>query len=483
METIRYPRIASFKSAESFLEHLHSLGLDLPVDQAVEPAPASPLAQPATWGEHLIGNRFCILPMEGWDGTVDGGPGEKTIRRWLRFGRSGAKLIWGGEATAVSPEGRANPRQLWIHKGNVKDFERLRAVLVDGHRDRFGTTADLLVGLQLTHSGRFSRPHSHERPEPKILYHHPILDKRLGIPPEYPVLGDNEIREIRNQFVEAARLARDAGFAFVDVKHCHGYLGHEFLSAFDRPGPYGGCFENRTRFLREVVEDIQTSIPGLQVAIRFSAFDSVPYRRDINGRGVPESWEGPYPFAFGCDAHNPLRPDLTEAANLVAMLAELGVGLVCVSAGSPYYNPHVQRPALFPPSDGYDPPEDPLAGVARQIQATAELKRTQRGVLFVGSAYSYLQEYLPHVAQAAVRHGWTDFVGLGRVALSYPELPADLLEGRPFRTALLCRTFSDCTTAPRRGLPSGCYPLDEYYRKSPEAAQLQQIKKLRKSNL
>ena len=164
------------------------------------------------------------------------------------------------------------------------------------------------------------------------------------------------------------------------------------------------------------------------------------------------------------------------------MLAELGVDLVCVSAGSPYYNPHVQRPALFPPSDGYDPPEDPLAGVARQLQATADLKRAQEGVLVVGSAFSYLQEYLPNVAQAAVRQGWTDFVGLGRVALSYPEFPADLLAGRPLRTSMLCRTFSDCTTAPRHGLPSGCYPLDEYYRKSPEAARMREIKKHRKSS-
>jgi 2,4-dienoyl-CoA reductase-like NADH-dependent reductase (Old Yellow Enzyme family) len=287
---------------------------------------------------------------------------------------------------------------------------------------------------------------------------------------------------IRDQFVEAARLARDAGFSFVDVKHCHGYLGHEFLSAFDRPGPYGGSFENRTRFLREVVEEIQTSIPDLNVAVRFSAFDLIPYQKAANGRGTPELWDGLYQHGFGCDARDPLQPDLAEARKLIATLAELGVDLVCLSAGSPYYNPHVQRPALFPPSDGYDPPEDPLVGVARQLLATAELKRSHEGILIVGSAYSYLQEYLPHVAQAAVRHGWTDFVGLGRVALSYPGFPADLLEGRPVRTALLCRTFSDCTTAPRHGLPSGCYPLDDYYRKSPEAAQLREIKKLRASN-
>ena len=70
------------------------------------------------------------------------------------------------------------------------------------------------------------------------------------------------------------------------------------------------------------------------------------------------------------------------------------------TAGSPYYNPHVQRPAMFPPLDGYEPPEDPLRGVARQIRATALLKRQFPRLVFVGSAYSYLQEWLPHVGAA-----------------------------------------------------------------------------------
>jgi len=94
----------------------------------------------------------------------------------------------------------------------------------------------------------------------------------------------------------------------------------------------------------------------------------------------------------------------------------------------------------------------------------------------VGSAYSYLQEFLPHVAQAAVRDGWTDFVGLGRMVLSYPRLLWDASEGKPIQRKLICRTFSDCTTAPRNGLPSGCYPLDSFYKESETAKQLTMIK-------
>ena len=132
----------------------------------------------------------------------------------------------------------------------------------------------------------------------------------------------------------------------------------------------------------------------------------------------------------------------------------------------------MQRPALFPPLDGYQPPEDPLRGVARQIQATARLKaRLPRpGHRRIG--YSYLQEWLPNVAQHAVAHGMTDFVGLGRMVLAYPDLPADVLRRRAARRKSICRTFSDCTTGPRLGMVSGCYPLDPFYMAKPEAAEI-----------
>ena len=155
---------------------------------------------------------------------------------------------------------------------------------------------------------------------------------------------------------------------------------------------------------------------------------------------------------------------------------QLEVKWICVTAGSPYYNPHIQRPAIFPPSDGYLPPEDPLAGVARQIDATARLKARHPGMAIIGSAYSYLQEWLPHVAQHVVGAGMADMVGLGRLVLSYPDLPADVLSGRPLKSKLLCRTFSDCTTGPRLGLISGCYPLDPDYKAMPQAAQVLSVR-------
>ena len=480
MAESRYRRLGSMRAVAEFEEYLAELGLEIPCERELVSAPDSPLARPLTSGGFTIGNRFAIHPMEGWDATAEGSPGEFTFRRWRNFGRSGAKLIWGGEAAAVRHEGRANPNQLLVSKDTRDDLARLREALVEEHRRATGSDDGLVVGLQLTHSGRFSRPNAHARPEPRILYHHPILDRRLGIPADHPLLSDGEIRRVVEDFLRAAAIARETGFDFVDIKHCHGYLGHEFLSAHTREGDYGGSFENRTRFLREVVEGIRSAAPGLGVGVRVSAFDTVPFRPDPQassgarvGRGVPEPHEDliPYRWGFGLDPENPLEPDLAEPGRMLALLGEMGVRLVNITAGSPYYNPHIQRPALYAPSDGYGPPEDPLAGVARQMRAVRDLKRLFPDLILVGSAYTYLQEFLPNVAQAAVRAGWVDCVGLGRMVLSYPEMPRDVLEGRPLRRRLICRTFSDCTTAPRKGLPSGCYRLDAFYGRT-EAAEL-----------
>lgn len=468
-------RVAQLKTPADFRAHLAAVGADIPFDESI--TPNGPLAQPITVHGRVVGNRFAILPMEGWDGTPDGKPSDLTVRRWQRFGQSGAKLIWGGEAVAVRPDGRANPNQLVINPANLPDLAKLRETLVAEHAAAFGRADDLLVGLQLTHSGRFARPNDKKRIEPRILYPHPVLNRKFGLAPNHPVMSDSEVSQLVADFVTAAQLAADAGFEFVDVKHCHGYLGHEFLSAVDRPGKYGGSFENRTRFLAEIVQGIRATSPKLDIGVRLSAFDFVPYKPGADNTGVPEAWgDGPYRWAFGGDGSGG-GIDLTEPIEFLKLLSKLGIKLVCTTAGSPYYNPHIQRPAIFPPSDGYLPPEDPLVGVARQLTVTARLKAAAPDLLFVGSGYTYLQEWLPQVGQAAVGRGMADFVGLGRMVLSYPDLPADVIAGREVQFKRICRTFSDCTTAPRNGFVSGCYPLDPFYKARPEAQELAVVKK------
>lgn len=467
---VRFEQVKNLERPEDFLGALDALGIQIPFTP--DPTPVRALASPTTIRDAAAGvlttpNRFVALPMEGWDGDDDGRPTDLVRRRWTNFATSECGLVW-GEATAVRADGRANPNQLTLVPENVDDIATLRSLLDPAQ----------VAGLQLTHSGRYSKPHGEQAP--RTAYEHPLLDARTGAGPS-SVLSDGELDELVDAYVAAACRARDAGFDFVDVKHCHGYLLHELLSATTRPGPYGGSFAGRTHFLRQVVEGIRDRAPGLAIAVRLSAFDFRPFEPGEGGIGRPEG-DGPYPYAFGGDGSGS-GIDLTEAHELLDLLEELGVGLVSVTAGSPYTTPHIQRPAYFPPSDGYLPPEDPLVGVARQLAATAALTARHPSIAFVGSGYSYLQDWLPHVAEAVVATGGATLVGLGRMMLSYPHLAADVLADRPIRRRLVCRTFSDCTTAPRNGLVSGCYPLDPFYKAHPQRVALTKAKRAAKARM
>ena len=416
-----HPQVKTFKRAGAFLAHLADLGVSLPF---ADPPDVGALRAPIELAGRTCPNRFAILPMEGWDGTDDGRPTDLVRRRWHRFGESGAGLVWGGEAFAVQPEGRANRHQLCLGPTSARDLAELRALL----------DPDQVTGLQLTHSGRWSV-------EPRPGRSDPLLDaRRTG-----PVLTQPELEAIADHYVTAARLASEAGFDFVDVKACHGYLLHELLS-----GP--GDLEQRAGPMRSIVERVRAE--GIHVGVRLSTFDLPPYRPGPDGVGEPEV-DGPWGFA-----------------DPVPLVDLLGVDLLCVTAGSPYYCPHAQRPAWFPPSDGYSPPEDPLVGVARLLDSAAAIAAARPALTVVATGFSYLQEWLPHVASAMVRDGGAALVGIGRMALSYPDLPTHVLAGEPLDGRRLCRTFSDCTTAPRNGLVSGCFPLDPLYKEHPDRALL-----------
>lgn len=426
-----------------------------------------------------LDNRFAIHPMEGWDGTRTGLPSDLTRRRWRRFGRSGAALIWGGEAFAVREDGRANPRQLFRdpRRDVLGGLRELREEIRAGRREVGLDPDGALIGLQLTHSGRFAEPDG--APAPRTVHRHPVLDERLGEPGERALLADGELDELAGDYTACAHLAREAGFDFVDVKACHGYLVHESLAAHTRPGRFGGAFEDRTRLFRQLVQAIRRDCPGLGLAARLSVGDVFPHvANERTGIGEPRGWTSALArdFGFGQSQEEPSEIDLREGLALVRLARELGIALVNVTLGSPYYCPHAQRPAAYPPSDGYLPPEDPLLGVARHLRATRAVKAAVPEVVVVGTGYSYLQEWLPHVAEHEVATGGADLVGLGRMVLACPELPLDVLHGRAPDRKRICRTFSDCTTAPRHQLVSGCYPLDPGYQALDEAADLARIK-------
>lgn len=260
-----YKKICSLKTAKDFCNYCEELGITIPLDTEIEPQETSPLAYPFKYKQHQIGNRWCILPMEGWDCLPDGSPGELTRRRWIRFGESGAKLIFGCEAAAVCQHGRSNTRQMMLTKESVKEIARLRSDMVAAHKNKFGTNEDLYVGLQLTHSGRFSHPYDDKKLDSIIAYNNPVLDEKFGNQNIKPA-SDELLEEIIEKFIDAAELAYEAGFNFIDIKHAHGYLGHELLSAIDRKGKFGGSFENRTRFFSEIVKGITKRVPELDIS-------------------------------------------------------------------------------------------------------------------------------------------------------------------------------------------------------------------------
>ncbi len=459
----------SYKTLEELRLEVEALGVDITFEEKLDA-----ISRPVDIAGRKIGNSLAIQPMEGCDGMPDGRPGELTYRRWERFGDGGAKLIW-GEATAVVPEGRANPRQLMLNKGTMRDIERLLNGTRTKHREAFDRVDDLLVGIQLTHSGR------HSYPKPLIAYHHPqvdsvtFADKSRGIKMtrDYPLVSDDYLEKLEDIYVEAVKMAADIGFDFVDIKQCHTYLLNELLGARNRPGKYGGSFENRTRFIRNVLAKVKDRVGNrIIVASRINAFDGVPFFKDPEtGVGTPFDYDTPYEYSFGVEKRNPLHEDLTEVIAFVRLLVESGVQLLNVSLGSPYYNMHLGRPFERPPVDGYYTPEHPLIGVERHFRITGQIQDAFPSLPVVGTGYSWLQKFFINAAESNLRRGRVRIIGVGRGAIAYPTFARDVLNGVDLKSSKVCYGVSFCTDLMRSKnndlgqFPTGCVPRDPVYTK------------------
>ncbi|HZT31836.1 MAG TPA: hypothetical protein VFA33_18250 [Bryobacteraceae bacterium] len=420
------------------------------------------LARPVRVGDFAVGSSLAIHPMEGCDGTPDGRPGELTWRRYERFAAGGAKLIW-FEATAVREDGRANTRQLWLHRENVSDFARLLERIHVLHRERYGTSDDVLIPVQLTHSGRYSVPRK------IIAYHNPHIDRKSGTPADLPPITDGELERLEDAYVEAAGLALSAGFTAVDIKVTHGYLLSELTGAKTRPGRYGGPLENRVRFIRNVMGKLRAAFgKRLMLCMRLGCFDGVPYFTDPRtGLGVPCDYEAPYPHGFGVDPADPLREDLSEVKQAIAWFCESGLALLNVSLGCPYYNPHIGRPFEKPDEGNYEQPEHPLLGVDRHFRIAGELQRSFPSLPMVGTGYSWLQKYAIHAGAYNVASGAIRFLGIGRGVLAYPDYARDTLEKGELDERRVCKTLTFCTYLMRQKnhplgqFPTGCPPFDK----------------------
>lgn len=420
------------------------------------------LARPVRVGSVTVGNSMAVHPMEGCDGTPDGRPGELTWRRYERFARGGAKLIW-FEATAIREDGRANARQLWLNSSTRDDFARLLDRVHTLHREAYGSTDDLLIPVQLTVSGRYAYP------KKTIAYHNPLIDGRSGIPTEYPVITDDELERIEDEFVVAAGLALEAGFTSVDIKATHGYLLSELLGAKTRAGRYGGSLENRARLLRNVFRKVRDRYgKRLTLAMRLGCFDSVPYRKNTSsGLGEPYPYPVPYPWGWGVNPDNPLEEDLSEVKQLLGWLVADGLELLNVSIGCPYYNPHIGRPFEKPDEGNYEQPEHPLLGVDRHFRIAGQLQRAFPDLPMIGTGYSWLQKYALNAAAANLESGAIRLFGLGRGVLSYPDFARDALSAGELDEARVCKTLTYCSFLMRQKTnelgqyPTGCPPFDK----------------------
>ncbi|MEA3406990.1 MAG: NADH:flavin oxidoreductase, partial [Chloroflexota bacterium] len=385
-------------------------------------------------------NALAVQPMEGCDGDAAGRPGPLTERRYRRFARGGAGLLW-FEATAIEQAGRANPRQLMLTEENAPHFAALRRDALAAGREVNGSDYDPFTVLQLTHSGRYSRPG--ETPVPIIPQHDGILDEVQGLPEDYPLISDSELDRLQDRYVCAARLVRDCGFDGVDFKSCHRYLISELLASHTRSGCYGGSFENRTRFLLQIVCRVRQEVPDLALLVRLNVYDGHPY-----------------PWGWGVSEDDPQVPDLTEPLRLIGRLKEAGVAAINVTAGNPYYTPHINRPFDQNVPGGYTPQEHPLRGVARLVHLAREVKEAHPDLVVIGTGYSWLRQYLGHVAAGVIRKGWADIVGLGRESLAYPDFARDLLTTGALDPRRVCITCSRCTQIMRDDGRTGCVVFD-----------------------
>ena len=423
----------SFSSLDDLKRKAGELGASIPVREDI-----SCLFRPITLAGRRLSNRLAVQPMEGFDACPDGSPGDRTFRRYRRYARGGSSLIW-FEAAGVVSDGRSNPNQLMLTGSNRDSFRRLVETARTEAKEALGDSHEVFLILQLTHSGRYSRPNGISAPRTACL--NPYLDKTSD---PRQVLTDEEILRLMDRFVEASLWAEQAGFDAVDIKSCHGYLVSDLLAAHKRKhSNFGGTFENRTRFLLETVDRIRRASKEIETCVRLSAFDGIPY-----------------PFGFGVSRTEPKEPDLAEPVELIRRLESLGCSLINISVGNPALKPHMGRPFDRPAEGSGFSDEHPLEGVSRLLRITGDLQKRFPGLSFVGTGYSWLRQFFPCVGAAVIDRGEAEFIGLGRSSFAYPDAPHDLKRTGRLDPRKVCTACSRCSELTRALHATGCVVRD-----------------------
>lgn len=409
------------------------------------------LAQPVKAGSLVIPNSLAVHPMEGADGDSLGRPAPLSVRRYKRFAAGGAGLLW-AEAIAVVPEGRANPRQLWLNDQSKDAFAQMIKMMRSAAKESMGASHNPVIVAQLTHSGRYSKPDGTARP--LIPQRDPYRDNLIPEPTpttnkQSKVTDDNIITDeyldnLIGSYVKAAKLAYEIGFDAVDIKSCHGYLINELLASRNRKGKYGGLFENRTRFLLSVVDAIRSELGSdKQITARLGFYDAIPF-----------------PYGWGVDENDYTKPDLTEPKKLLRLVSARGVKLINFTIANPYYNPHVGRPFNQPIKGAYEEPQHPLKGVERLINLAAEIQNEFPDIAIVGTGYSWLRQLFGNIAAASKQNGKSQIIGAGRMAFAYPDFAKDILTKGKLDKTKVCIGCSACTQLMRDGQTAGCVVRD-----------------------
>jgi len=429
----------NFKTKEELKNKISKLGLTIALEDDL-----SLLKDRVKVGKKYAPNAFAVLPMEGCDSNSDGSPSELVRRRYIRFAEGGAGLLW-WEANAVVEEGKANPLQMMLTKDNIQDFKLLLEETNDRASKVNGPDHRPINILQLTHSGRYSRPHGHKA-LPIIAQHDPILDPRVGIDASYPVATDEYLESLVEKYVQSALLAQEAGFDGVDVKACHRYLLSELLASHTRDGKYGGSFENRSRLLIDIIKAIRKAVDdSFIVASRFNVFDAHPY-----------------PYGFGCDQEELWKFDEREPLELIRLMCQAGVDLLSNSAGNPYYiYPQITRPFDLSSMGIPVPDEHPLVSTQRLFEFSKKVQKAAGDIPVVGNGYTWLREYIPYVGAYNLKEGACKFVGLGRSSFAYPEAPRHVLTKGYMEPDKCCTTCSNCTQIMRDHGKTGCVIKDK----------------------
>lgn len=430
----------TYKSLDEIRKKAEELGVYLPFAKDTHV-----LKEPLSFRNTILNNRMGIAPMEGADALPDGSPSELTLRRYVREAVGASAIIW-FEAIAIVPEGRSSAHQLMLTRENLDAYKAFTETIKEAGRKANGFAPCLV--MQANHSGRYANPEG--KPAPLIAYRHPEYEK-LREADDSCIVSDEYLKSLEEKFGEASLLAKEAGFDAVDIKSCHGYLLAELSSAYNRPGEYGGSFENRTRLLRNGIQAAKVhEDEHFLVTARIGIYDGFAY-----------------PYGFGVKDGEGITPNLEEPIHLIRTLRDAyDVGMVNLTMGNPYVSTHVTRPFDH---GKYIPDEHPLYGVARMIRGIGQVKKAVPDMVITASGPSYLRQYSDLFAAGAVEEGLCDGMLFGRLSFANPEFPKQILETGRMDQRKTCVTCGKCGDLIRAGKPTGCVIRDtdlylKYYR-------------------